>query len=581
MTDKVKIFTLPEGAFSRRRLLAGTGVAAVAAAALAACGSSSTSGDAATATTGAADTATTAAPATTVAPAATEAAATTDAATTVAAATGGGDKVLRVGTLGGANDILDGQHIVSKADIARQATGWEPFMSFSPDYLPEYTNGIAQEVSSTSPDVWTIKLKDGVKFSNGNAVTSKDMAYSVTRLLDPDLGLFGGSALRPILDKTGIAVVDDQTITLTLKQKVSNFREALCAYTFTVVPDGYKRFDGDVTNQVGTGPYMLKEFEVGKKSVHVKNPNYWDTGKPYFDEVQIIDFADADAMVNALLADQIDCAADIPATALDTIKGTEGYKVLNSAGGGWLTIFMAVDTPPFDDVRVRQAMRLIVDRDAMVEQVLAGNGRVANDLFAPLDHAYIGATLPQRKQDLDAAKKLLADAGKSDLAVDLFAPNDTAGLPEMIQLFAEQAKGAGIKINPVVMDGSYWDGKEKGGQYLVRGFGVDYWGTRNFLPQVAAGELPTAPYPDTHWPPKDSKFIDDYNAALAESDDAKRKVITDKMQQELYDNGGLIIPFFQNGLDGYNARVQGLVERANTLNLDHYGRGFKNLSFSG
>ena len=67
---------------------------------------------------------------------------------------------------------------------------------------------------------------------------------------------------------------------------------------------------------------------------------------------------------------------------------------------------------------------------------------------------------------------------------------------------------------------------------------------------------------------------------MAETDDAKRKVITDKMQTELYEEGGLIIPFFQNLLDAYNTRVQGLVERPNTLNLDHFGRGWKNLSFS-
>src|SRR4029078_8934143 len=86
--------------------------------------------------------------------------------------------------------------------------------------------------------------------------------------------------------------------------------------------------------------------------------------------------------------------------------------------------------------------------------------------------------------------------------------------------------------------------------------------------------------PETHWPRADSTFEADYKAALAETDDTKRKVITDKMQKELYDTGGLIIPFFQNLLDAYNGPVQGLVERANTLNLDHYGRGWKNLYFS-
>jgi peptide/nickel transport system substrate-binding protein len=566
---------LVPGRFNRRQLILGSGTAVAIAAALAACGSDSKSTtpaasnapsatDAPTGTGGAAPT--------TPAPSDTSAAATTAAATGTPKAGG----ILRVGTKGDVNDIIDGQHIVAKSDIMRQVTGWEPLMSFSPDFVPEYANGLAKDVTAKAADDFVVTLKDGIKFSNGNPVTADDVVYSFTRMLDTTLKVYGGSVLRGLLEVSGITKIDDHTVEFKLTQGVSNFKEALCAYTCAIVPVGYERFSGDPTTQVGTGAYMLKEFEVGKQSIHVKNPNYWDTGKPYFDEVHIIDFADGDALINALLADQIDVAADISSAAVDTVSGTTGYKVLNSAGGGWLTISMAVDQDPFTDVRIRQAMRLIVDRDAMVEQVLSGYGRVANDLYSPLDAAY-AKDLPQRKQDLDAAKKLLADAGKSDLTIDLFAPNDTAGLPEMIQLFAEQAKGAGITVNAQVIDGgTYW-----GDQYLKRTFAVDYWGTRNFLLQVAAGSLKdTSPYPDDHWPPADSTFEADYKAALAETDDTKRKVITDKMQKELYDDGGLIIPFFQNLLDAYNGRVNGLVERANTLNLDHYGRGWKNLYFS-
>jgi peptide/nickel transport system substrate-binding protein len=559
---------LVPGRFNRRQLILGSSTAAVIAAALAACGSDSKNSSAPAGTN---------APAATDAPAGTQAPTGTQAATaTTAAAAGKPGGILRVGTLGGANDIIDGQHIVSKADIMRQVTGWEPLMSFSPDFVPEYANGLASDVTAKAADDFVITLKDGIKFGNGNPVTADDVVYSMTRLLDPDLALYGGSVLRTVLDKSGITKIDDKTVELKLKQGVSNFKETLCAYTLAIVPQGYERFSGDPSTQVGTGAYMLKSFEVGKESIHVKNPFYWDAGKPFFDEVHITDFADADALINALLADQIDVAADIPSASVATVQGTDGYKVLNSEGGGWLTISMAVDQDPFTDVRVRQAMRLIVDRDAMVEQVLAGYGRVANDLYSPLDAAY-AKDLPQRKQDLDAAKKLLADAGKSDLTIDLFAPNDTAGLPEMIQLFAEQAKGAGITVNAQVIDGgTYW-----GDEYLKRTFAVDYWGTRNFLLQVAAGSLKdVSPYPDDHWPPAGSTFEDDYKAALAETDDTKRKVITDKMQKELYDTGGLIIPFFQNLLDAYNSRVQGLVERPNTLNLDHFGRGWKNLSFA-
>ena len=562
--------------YNRRQLIVGSGAAAMVAVALAACGSDSKTTAPATNAPSATN-----APTATQAPTATEGATATTApgavATTAPAAAGNPGGILRVGTKGDVNDIIDGQHIVAKSDIMRQVTGWEPLMSFSPDFVPEYANGLAKDVTAKAADDFVITLKDGIKFQNGKDVTADDVVYSFTRMLDPDLKVYGGSVLRGLLEVSGIIKIDDRTVEFKLKQGVSNFKEALCAYVCAIVPVCYERFSGDPTTQIGTGPYMLKEFEVGKQSVHVKNPYYWDKGKPYFDEVHIIDFADGDALINALLADQIDVAADISSASVDTVTGTNGYKVLNSAGGGWLTISMAVDQEPFTDVRVRQAMRLIVDRDAMVEQVLAGYGRVANDLYSPLDAAYIGDDLPQRKRDIEGAKKLLADAGKSDLTIDLFAPNDTAGLPEMIQLFAENAKDAGITVNAQVIDGgTYW-----GDQYLKRTFATDYWGTRNFLLQVAAGSLKdTSPYPDDHWPPADSTFEADYKAALAETDDTKRKVITDKMQKELYDNGGLIIPFFQNLLDAYNGRVQGLVERANTLNLDHYGRGWKNLYFS-
>ncbi len=559
---------LPTSPIDRRKFIIG-GSAVVA---LAACGSDDEA-DSSVAASESAESASSVSSASEASVSASEESASAPATDPPAPAASGG--ILRVGTLGGANDILDGQHIVSKADIARQATGWEPLMSFSPDYVPEYTNGIAKDVTANAADNYTITLKDGVKFSNGNPVTADDVIYSMTRLLDPTAALFGGSALRPILAAEGLSKVDDATVTVQLLQAVSNFKEALCAYTFAIVPVGYERFAGDVTNQIGTGPYVLASFEVGVQSVHTKNTNYWEAGKPSFDEVHIIDFADNEAMINALLADQIDCIADVPSTAIEQISGTPGFKVLNSSGGGWLTISMAVDQEPFTDVRVRQAMRLIVDREAMLEQVFSGFGRVANDLYSPLDACYLDS-VPQRVQDIDAAKALLAEAGQSELVIDLFAPNDTAGLPEMVTVFAEQAKAAGITVNAVVLDGSaYW-----GDEYLKRTFATDYWGTRNFLPQVAAGSLPTAPYPDDHWPPEGSTFIDDYNAALAETDDAKRCEIMTKMQQELYDTGGLIIPCFQNTLDAYNERIQGLVERANTLNLDHYGRGFKNLSFS-
>ncbi len=170
---------------------------------------------------------------------------------------------------------------------------------------------------------------------------------------------------------------------------------------------------------------------------------------------------------------------------------------------------------------------------------------------------------------------LLAEAGQEGLTIDLFAPDDTAGLPELIAVFADQAKAAGVTVNAQVLDGgTYW-----GDEYTKRTFATSFWGTRPYLNQVAAGSLKASTYPETHWPPADSNFAELYDQALAEPDDAARCEIIHDMQMEEYENGGNLIPFFNNLIDATAANVQGFVARPNVLNLDHYGRGFKNIWF--
>ncbi|HZB40282.1 MAG TPA: ABC transporter substrate-binding protein, partial [Ilumatobacter sp.] len=345
MAEEKKLIWVPTPALTRRKFL----IAGSAAAFLAACGGDDDD-DEATSTTAPPGTA---APATTGAPGTTTGATTAPGGTAPMGIRGG---ILRVGTLGGANDLLDGQHIIGKSDIARQATGWEPLLNYDPDYNVVNTDALAEELETIAADHYVVRLREGLMFWDGSPVRAEDVIYSFTRMLDPEQAVFGGSALRPILDATGLTKVDDRTVDIQLKQLVANFNEALCAYTTTIVPEGYTRFEGDPSTQNGTGPFKLQEFEVGVQSIHTRNENYWQPDKPYFDEVHIIDFADNDAMINALLADQIDCAQDIPSTAVDTL-GNQGFSVLNAEGGGWLTIIMAVDQEPFTDVRARQAMR--------------------------------------------------------------------------------------------------------------------------------------------------------------------------------------------------------------------------------
>jgi peptide/nickel transport system substrate-binding protein len=290
--------------------------------------------------------------------------------------------------------------------------------------------------------------------------------------------------------------------------------------------------------------------------------------------VTITDFSSSTAQVNALLGGQIDAMTDLPASQVKVAQA-QGMAALISKTGGWLPLCMAIDMPPFDDVRVRQAMRLLVDRKGMISQVASGYGFIGNDLYAPFDPGY-DHSLPQREQDIEQAKSLLKAAGHANLAVDLHTTNGAAGMVETATVFANQAQAAGVKIN-VINDPNYY-----GNQYLKLAFSIDFWGTRSYLNQVQQGSLPNSPYNETHWPPKSgtgSNFVSLYNQALATTDDSKRVEIEHEMQQIEYNIGGYIIPFFGDLIDGYSSRVKGLKPSKGTLNLDSFGHGFRSLYF--
>lgn len=552
---------MPASAITRRQLIIG-GSAVGAAAFLAACGSDGESASDVTA--GASDTTAAAGGSYTTAASSD----TTAAAAETTAAPAGGAKqggTLRVGMVGSTNDIIDGQYIVAKPDQARLVLGWEPLVNYDADFNIVYEHSLAEEIEVKAADNYVIRLKEGITFHNGKPLTADDVIYSFLRRLDPELGL--APALSTLLDANGLTKIDDLTVEIKLLQPAVTFLSGLAEYTATIVPDGYSR-DGE---QIGTGPFMLKSFTSGAESVHVRYDGYWG-GPALLDEVQIIDFADASALVNAFASGQVDAIADVPFSQVGTLEGNADVKVLVSQAGSWLPITMAVDQAPFDDVRVRQAMRLIVDREQMVERVLSGYGTVGNDMYGVLDASYPD-DFPQRAQDIEGAKALLAEAGQENLEIDLFAPDDTAGLPEMAAAFAEMAKEAGVTVNVKVLDGgTYW-----GEEYTKRTFATSFWGTRPYLNQVAAGSLKDAVYPETHWPPEGSNFEELYRQALAETDEAKRFEIIREMQKMEYEEGGNIIWCFNNLIDAHASYVMGFEARPNVLNLDHFGRGFKQI----
>ncbi|MBK1783784.1 ABC transporter substrate-binding protein [Prauserella cavernicola] len=462
---------------------------------------------------------------------------------------------LRVGvTGGGASDTLDPHIPATSPDIARVRNLYEPLLYRDHDYELEM---LVAESLTSSPDAttWTATLREGIKFHDGRPVTPADVVATFRRILDPDDPKSGAASLTMLGD---VVATGDRQVEFRLSEASTVFDDYLAQYSLGVVPA-----DFSMDNPVGTGPFRLQGFTPGLQSSFVRNEHYWRPGQPYVDELVLINFPEDDARINALLSSQVDAIDQVPVALVEVLRSDERLRVLSAQTGTWLPFTMRVDRPPFDDVRVRQALRLVVDREQMINQVLSGQGRIGNDLYAPFDPAY-ASELPQRKQDIAQARRLLAEAGHPNLDIELVTAPIQAGAVEAAQVFQQQAKAAGVNVRLRRLDTTTFFGEN----YLSWDFAQSFWYTRNYLPQVANGALPQSPYNETHW--EDPEFLDLVRRADRTVDRAEREELLKQAQRIEYERGGNIIWGFMNQVDAFQVYVAGLVPDRTGLPLSGY-----------
>ena len=221
----------------------------------------------------------------------------------------------------------------------------------------------------------------------------------------------------------------------------------------------------------------------------VRNENYWEHPKPYVDSVTIIDLTDDSARVNALVSGAVDAIDSVPYALLPSVQANPNLHALVSQTGNWYPLTMRVDQPPFNDPRVRQAMRLLIDRNQMLSDAYGGHARMGNDLFA-IDDPLYDHSIPQRQQDIEQAKSLLKQAGHGDgLTVNLVTAPIENGVVQSSVVFAQQAKAAGVNVNLTKLDTTTFYNN----QYMQRTFSVDWWDAESFLSGTAYTQLPTLP----------------------------------------------------------------------------------------
>ena len=298
---------------------------------------------------------------------------------------------------------------------------------------------------SNDGKTFTFKLRKGAKFHNGREVTADDVKYSIERVLDPatqspGAGFFGSIA--------SITVVDPQTIKFDLSRPDATFLHVMAINFAHVVPkEAVEEFGADFGhNPVGSGAFKLKEWSLGQRLVIERNADYWKEATPNFDSVTFEFGQEPTVALLRLQKGEVDVLGDgIPPAQFLEVKDDPQYEGQIVEGGqlhtGYVT--MNVNTKPFDDVRVRQAVNMAINKDRIV-QIINNRAVPANQPLPPSMPGYI-KDFAGYAYDPEAAKKLLADAGLADgFSTELYVYN-TDPNPRIAQAIQQDLAVIGIK----------------------------------------------------------------------------------------------------------------------------------------
>lgn len=413
------------------------------------------------------------------------------------------------------------------------------------------TNGLGPDLATSweaAPDAktWTFKIHKNATFHSGKKVTATDVVASINH----HRGDKTTSAAKSLLtDVDDIVADDDYTVTFKLKRGNADLPWLMTDYHLAICPANP---DGTINWQSGDGcgPYKIDSGEFGV-SWKLSRHDGWHGEGAYFDGVEMTVLNDPNARQTALVTGDVDCVSLVDLKTLSLLEANPNIKVDNVPSGAAITMPMFCDTAPFNDVNVRNALKLSIDRQEIIDKIAFGAATMGNDFHLAPVQPYCPTDIPQREYDPDQAKSLLKKAGAEGLKVNLSTADSVfSGAVDMCVLYAEQAKKAGININVVrePSDGYYSD------VWLKKPFTAVSWGARP-TPDVmfTLAYKDDAAWNESHWQnPKFNKLLLE---AKAELDQDKRKEMYREMCLLMRDDGGTIIPFFNNFVYARGANV--------------------------
>jgi peptide/nickel transport system substrate-binding protein len=319
------------------------------------------------------------------------------------------------------------------------------------DTLDGIRGSLAESWDSPDAKVWTFKLRSGVKFHDGSPLTAEVVKFSYDRLQDPNTGITG--QIRPTASQVEtVTVVDPATVRITLKTPSAAF--PVDASNIKIIPK-----DFDEAKPVGTGPFQFMEWVRNQRVRLKKNPEYFVKGQPYLDELVFLPTPDENQKIVLLQTGQVDFTDTIPLPRVKEVSA--GGKIVVypiPVGVAPSAYFMPLktDRPPLDNIRVRQAMNLAIDRKALLD-VTFGVGTIKSNVVPPKHWAFNPNATSYDNRDLARARQLMAEGGHPNgFSLQFKFITSRAEYTPMAQLFQANLAEIGVKLELLPEELGVW-----------------------------------------------------------------------------------------------------------------------------